>query len=128
MYNIFLDDLRKPKDVSWVELPNVEWIIVRSYKEFRNLVWEKGIPKFVTYDHDLSDAHYGHGLNYDEIPYETYFEKTGYDCAKFLVNECNKLGVKHPPFSVHSMNPVGAKNIFKYIERYNETLNNNKSE
>lgn len=119
-YNLFLDDLRMPKNVTWIDLPNHEWIIVRSYKEFRDIIWNKGIPNFVTYDHDLSDTHYGHGLRGDEIPYDSYIEKTGYDCCKFLVNECNKLGIKHPPFAVHSMNPVGKQNIIDYVKSYNK--------
>ena len=119
-YYLFLDDIRMPDDVSWVKLPkDVEWIIVRNYKEFRKTIWSKGIPKFVAFDHDLSNNHYEHGLHGDNIPYDTYTEKTGYDCAKFLVNECNKLGVKHPDYTVHSMNPVGKSNIINYVESYN---------
>lgn len=119
-YYIFLDDVRKPSDVTWVDLPMKTYTVVRSYKEFRDIIWNQGIPKFVAYDHDLSDAHYGHGLNGDKIDYDKYEEKTGYDCAKFLVNECNKLGIKHPPYQVHSMNPVGKQNIISYIEIYNK--------
>ena len=119
-YYLFLDDIRMPEDVTWVKLPkNVEWEIVRDYKEFIKTIWDKGIPKFVAFDHDLSDNHYGHGLLGDDIPYDTYTEKTGYDCAKFLVNECNKLGVKHPDYVVHSMNPIGKQNIITYVESYN---------
>lgn len=119
-YYIFLDDVRKPSDVTWVDLPMKTYTVVRSYKEFRDIIWNQGIPKFVAYDHDLSDAHYGHGLNGDKIDYDKYEEKTGYDCCKFLVNECTKLGVKHPPYVVHSMNPVGKQNIISYVETYNK--------
>lgn len=123
-YYLLLDDIRSVDDVKkYTKLPNIsddQWIIVRSYKEFRDIIWNQGIPKFVAYDHDLSDAHYGHGLNGDKIDYDKYEEKTGYDCAKFLVNECNKLGIKHPPYQVHSMNPVGKQNIISYIETYNK--------
>ena len=121
-YNLFLDDLRMPKNVTWINLPNHEWTIVRSYKEFRDIIWNKGIPNFVTYDHDLSDDHYGHGLRGDEIPYDSYTEKTGYDFCKFLCNECFKLDKNHPSFTVHSMNPVGKKNIEQYIGKYNEYI------
>lgn len=48
MYNLFLDDIRMPEDVSWVKLPkNIEWVIVRNYKEFRKTILNKGIPEFV---------------------------------------------------------------------------------
>jgi hypothetical protein len=123
-YHLFLDDVRNPEDVTWVKLPECNWIIARSYEEFRTVIWNKGIPKFVSYDHDLSDDHYE---NYHSIyangelgiDYDKFTEKTGYDCAKFLVNECNKLAAKHPDYVVHSMNPVGKQNIINYVESYN---------
>ena len=118
-YNLFLDDNRIPTDVTWVNLPKCSWVVVKNYKSFRETIWNMGIPKFITYDHDLADCHYGHGLKGDEILYDSYDEKTGYECAKFLVNECNKLGVKHPPYIVHSMNPIGKQNIISYVESYN---------
>ncbi len=65
---------------------------------------------------------YGHGLNNDDIPYDKYTEKTGYDCAKWLVEYCMNKGVKHPPYMVHSMNPVGKQNIISYVESYNKSV------
>lgn len=121
-YYLFLDDIRMPTDVRWVKLPNVEWTIIRNYSEFRNIILSLGIPEFVAYDHDLADKHYGHGLNGDEIDYSQYTEKTGYDCCQFLLNQCNNKSIKHPPYVVHSMNPVGANNIRNIIERYNRTV------
>ncbi len=121
-YNLFLDDVRLPNHVTWVDLPpNQHYSVVRNYQEFVDLITLRGIPKFVTYDHDLSDDHYGHGLRGDNIPYDQYAEKTGYDCAKWLVDYCMKKGVKHPPYMVHSMNPVGKQNIINYVESYNRT-------
>ena len=122
-YNLFLDDVRLPNHVTWVDLPpNQHYSVVRNYQEFVDLITLRGIPKFVTYDLDLSDDHYGHGLRGDNIPYDSYKEKTGYDCAKWLVNECMIKGVKHPPYIVHSMNPVGKQNIISYVESYNKSI------
>ncbi len=118
-YNIFLDDVRHPNQVTWVQLPQKPYSLVRSYKEFVELITLRGLPEFVAYDHDLSDSHYGHGLNGDAIPYDQYTEKTGYDCAKWLVSYCIEKGKKHPPYVVHSMNPVGKSNIISYVESYN---------
>lgn len=118
-YYIFLDDIRSPRDVKWVQLPLVPWTIVRDYKEFRTTIWNKGIPEFVAYDHDLADSHYGSMNHGGAIDYDNLTEKTGYDCAKFLCNECMKANVKHPEFVVHSMNPVGADNIRQYIKQFN---------
>jgi len=122
-YNLFLDDVRLPNNVTWVDLPpNQHYSVVRNYNEFVDLVTLRGLPKFVTYDHDLADSHYGDGLHGDDINYNKYNEKTGYDCAKWLVNECMKKGVKHPPYQVHSMNPVGKQNIISYVESYNRSI------
>jgi len=121
-YYLFLDDIRLPSDVRWVKLPECPWTIIRNYSECRNTILYLGIPEFVAYDHDLSDMHYGHGLKDDEIDYNKYTEKTGYDCCQFLLNQCNNKGIKHPPYVVHSMNPVGASNIRKIIDSYNRTV------
>jgi hypothetical protein len=116
-YNLFLDDVRLPNHVTWVPLPeNQHYSLARNYQEFVDLITLRGLPKFVTYDH------YGHGLRGDNIPYDQYAEKTGYDCAKWLVDYCMKKGVKHPQYQVHSMNPVGKQNIISYVESYNKTV------
>jgi hypothetical protein len=117
---LFLDDLRIPTDVTWVDVPvDQHYSVVRSYKEFVDLITLRGVPKYVCYDHDLADCHYGDGLNNDQIDYNKYQEKTGYDCAKWLVNYCMERGIKHPPYIVHSMNPIGKLNIESYINSYN---------
>ena len=121
-----LDDIRSMDDVrKYTKLPNIpneQWTVVRSYSEFVNIINKLGLPTFVSFDHDLGLSHYGHGLNGDDIPYDSYTEKTGYDCVKWLVDYCMKNGVKHPSYVVHSMNPVGKRNIESYIESYNKTV------
>ena len=122
-YNLFLDDVRVPTQVTWVDIPkNQHYSLVRNYDQFVELITLRGLPKYVCYDHDLADCHYGHGLNNDEIPYDSYKEKTGLDCAKWLVGYCFAKKIKHPPYIVHSLNPVGKKNIESYIESYNKSL------
>jgi len=127
-YNLFLDDVRLPNQVTWVDLPpNQHYTLVRNYQEFVDLITLRGLPKFVTYDHDLSMEHYEnyHTVNQQGglvIDYNKFGEKTGYDCAKWLVEYCMKKGVKHPPYQVHSMNPIGKQNIISYVESYNKTL------
>jgi len=121
-YYLFLDDVREPSDVTWVLLPQHDWTIVRNFNEFKTIILKRGIPSFVAYDHDLSDMHYGHGLRGDKIPYEQYSEKTGYDCAKWLIAHCMDKKVNHPPYVVHSMNPIGKQNIISYVESYNKSI------
>lgn len=106
MYNLFLDDIRNPEDVTWVALPRCEWVVVRSFVEFVDVVTQRGVPAFITFDHDLADAHYGN------MPSA---EKTGYNCAKWLVEFCMDNRTKIPEFAVHSMNPVGAENIRQFL-------------
>ena len=119
-YNLFLDDVRVPTDVTWANIPvDQHYSLVRSYKEFVDLITLRGLPKFVCYDHDLADCYYGDGLSNDQIDYNKYQEKTGYDCAKWLVNYCMQKNEKHPPYVVHSMNPIGKLNIESYINSYN---------
>ena len=142
-YHLFLDDERHPWSVKWVQLPNVVWEVVRNYDEFIQTIQAHGVPKFVTFDHDLADEHYqamlkecehadkkftfwmpgddeheGLNMTFDYGP-----EKTGYDCAKWLVDFCADNGVGFPEYEVHSMNPVGAKRIRDYIANAKKHLN-----
>lgn len=115
-YYLFLDDVRVPTQVKWVDLPLIDpnsWIIVRNYNEFCEMILKNNLPEFICFDHDLSTEHYD--VNTDP---NTYKEKTGYDCAKWLIEYCriNKLEV--PKYLVHSLNPIGAENISRYIENY----------
>ena len=125
-YNLFLDDYRIPTHVTWVKIPDYQhYTVVRNYKQFVDMILLRGIPQFVCYDHDLADVHYNtyHNVNEAgglEIDYDKFTEKTGYDCAKWLVNYCVDKKIKHPPYIVHSLNPIGKKNIESYIENYNK--------
>ena len=126
-YYIFLDDIRNPHDVFWEHIPNKPWTIVRSYNDFVQYIENVGrVPDFVCYDHDLADDHYKNVLDLHNtkgnIDYNRYKEKTGYDCAKWLVNYCIDHGIKHPPYVVHSMNPIGKQNIISWIESYNKSI------
>ncbi len=115
-YYLFLDDERKPEQVTWVNIPRDRiYVVVRSYQEFCDNIVSFGVPDFISFDHDLADQHYGHGLNNDHIPYDSYSEKTGYDCAKWLVDFCIDRSISFPEYAVHSMNPIGSENIKAYI-------------
>lgn len=57
-YNLFLDDLRKPKQAydytkNKIYL-NLNWVIARTYKEFRDILINRGLPQVVSFDFDLS--------------------------------------------------------------------------
>ena len=126
-YNLFLDDLRHPYDcISYMESPGIyakwSWVVVKNYDQFIAKIREEGLPSMISFDHDLADAHYDPAMyegveEYSKL-YETFDEKTGYDCAKWLVDYCMDNGLKLPEFEVHSMNPAGGENIKKYLENF----------
>lgn len=112
-YKIFLDDVRMPRDVTWVNMPLGPWSIARNYDQFIGVIKSIGLPDFISFDHDLADEHYGGGAKYDQ-----YVEKTGYECAKWLVDYCIEHKLTMPGYQVHSLNPIGKENIIKYIENF----------
>lgn len=132
-YNLFLDDFRMPEDCSkYMPLPTIysklEWVIVRNYEEFVNFISKNGLPDMISFDHDLADEHYSQDMYsgnevYDKN-YEKFTEKTGYDCAKWLVSHCMDFDVDLPEYIVHSMNPAGGKNIWEYLEGYRKFREN----
>jgi len=102
---LFLDDevtpmCRYPRD------NDEDWNIVRSFTEFKEYILKNGIPKTISFDHDLG-----------------MFEGDGNDCAKWLVEYCIDNKIFEPNFVVlvHSMNPAGVErinNTFKYFFDY----------
>jgi len=92
--NLYLDDLR----------PTPEGFErVYNFEEFVAFISQNGMPDFISFDHDL-------GL-----------EKTGFDCAKWLVEYCLDNQVSLPDFAVHSQNPVGKENIEKLLENFRKS-------
>lgn len=123
-YNIFLDDIRYPVTTLHVNLPLVEWTIVRSYDEFVRTIKQRGLPKLITFDHDLASIHYPTSedemsLNH-RIQYDSMKEKTGYHCALWLIDYCMDNGYWLPEFMVHSMNPAGKRNIIQVLDRFRD--------
>ena len=122
MYNLFLDDIRQPmtcynympasiKDVYSLE----KWVIVRDYDDFVKVITEKGLPDLISFDHDLADIHYNPETWTESFVYK---EKTGKDCAQWLVDYCLDNELPLPQYIVHSMNPVGKKNILSLLNNF----------
>jgi hypothetical protein len=117
-YNLFLDDIRTPqmayaivKDIRYTSL---DWVVVREYDDFVSYITEHGIPDLISFDHDLDISHY---VDWSEtIP--TTDEKTGYDCAKWLVEYCMNNGCELPDYLTHTMNPVGKENIIGLFKSF----------
>ena len=123
MSNLFLDDIRNPVNVTqswhngvWIEFPShYVWDVVRSYKEFVAYIETNGLPTRIAFDHDLSYE--------DQNKTEGFIEKTGMDCAKWLVDYCIDKDLALPEFYVHSFNVVGRMNIANLLTRFQEHQN-----
>jgi len=134
-YRIYLDDVRTPIDN--------DWVVVRDYDEFVTKVQELGLENIetISLDHDLGisamgEYHFNVSPNYT-LDYNNITEKTGYDCAKWLVNYFYNTrdkvshtevdgefmnnpveGFIFPTVYVHSANPIGSANILGYINNF----------
>lgn len=118
-----MDDERTPSDVRWVKLPKPPvWDVVRSYNQFVSWIEMNGLPKFVTFDHDLSFEHYPFGEQdpTHKIPYNSYKEKTGYHALNWLIEYCSQKDLALPEIQIHTMNIVGKENMKAAIKHYYE--------
>lgn len=129
-YKLFLDDFREIFD-AFVYTRNpiytdIDWIIVRNYSEFCQCIDECGLPEIVSFDHDLADTHYSHENQYGILDYDTFTEKTGYHCAKWMIDYMLEQEIyKLPKCYVHSMNPVGRENINSLFSSFIKVYGNN---
>ena len=131
MRRLFLDDVRNPKDcVSYMrnKVYNEDWDIVRTYDEFVDYIKTNGAPDEISFDHDLADEHYHPSMfhspeSYGE-KYNSFKEKTGYDCAIWLSQYCIGNVIPMPEKCyIHSMNPVGRDNIQSILNSAIKVLN-----
>ena len=128
---IYLDDVRTPTMEGWD--------VVRSYDQFVTKVTEVGLNNIhmISLDHDLGDSAMSEYFdnvspNY-KLDYSNITEKTGYDCAKWLVEHFYETNpewieenrtfhkgnkIKFPSVYVHSANPIGSANIMGYINNF----------
>lgn len=111
---LWLDDIRDPFE------NNGEWLIfspleqpyeviwIKSYVDFVDYINNNGLPDGICFDHDLGDEN----------------EKTGYDCAKYLVDYCLDKNLVLPLYNIQSANPVGKDNINGLLINYNKYYEN----
>lgn len=139
---LWLDDTRKPfgfidddeEKGSWLTFSPIaqpfETIWAKNYDEFVSWIKTNGLPDAICFDHDLGmDVALkarAKGMSKRKSRELKQHEKTGYDCAKWLVEYCldNKLAL--PKWNIQSANPVGKANIeglfgsfAKHIARHN---------
>jgi len=127
---VYLDDVRTPVEK--------DWVVVRSYDEFVQKVLELGFENIstISLDHDLGPSamkEYFQNVspNYN-LDYNNITEKTGYDCAKWLIEHfydknphllelsrlVKKKKITFPNVYTHSANPIGSANIMGYINNF----------
>lgn len=113
---IYLDDIRTPIEE--------DWIVCRDYDEFVNKVSDIGLENIymISLDHDLGETaikeYFKNVKTNYVLDYDNIHEKTGYDCAKWIVGESMDKNVDLPLIMTHSANPIGSANIMGYINNY----------
>jgi hypothetical protein len=113
---LWLDDLRDPSQGQfkiWLNLAfgeNLDVTWVKSYDEFVRYFKHNEMPYAISFDHDIHSFELTDDLDPNE--------KTGLDCAKWIVDYCMNNAVRLPKYFVHSANPVGRENIQSYLDNY----------
>jgi hypothetical protein len=110
-YNLFLDDQRSPsqaflhgRNVTLLEHTKTlafQWTVVRSYDEFVETIYQKGLPRLVSLDNDLTEAHMNYFLSGDTDVFDVNkFTDNGISCLEFLLNN----GMNPEGIYVHTAN------------------------
>lgn len=81
MIKVYFDDLREPPDDTWV--------VIRDIATFQDYVVKNGVPKFISFDHDLGG------------------DERAIDAIKWMIEK--ELEIYQ--WQIHSANPVGAENM-----------------
>lgn len=103
-YKLFLDDIRDVKMV-YKNLTDEDFVIVRNFKDFKQVIIENGLPELISFDNDL-------GLDENEN-----IAEDGFAAAKWLVYESG-LDLRNLKFNVHSANPVASQQIQSLLDNY----------
>ena len=99
-YKMFIDDERFPV--------TTDWVIVRSSEEAKECVRNYGIPRFISFDHDLGGE--DTSMNFIHWLIKIVLDSNGF--MKFPTE-----------YTVHSQNPVGAANIKSLMDSAIANLN-----
>ena len=129
---LWLDDVRDPSSNfgEWLIFSpigrDVKVVWVKTYFEFVKWIKENGLPDAICFDHDLGKNTekelLAAGYSKKEARKLKKEEKTGYDCAKWLVEYCLDRGRKVPAWGLQTSNPAGRDNIDALLKNYNKTF------
>lgn len=125
---LWLDDLRNPFLDLECRAPREDGVInwVLNYNEFILWIDKFGLPDLISFDHDLAEEHYTPEVywsdyhkskDYQDWKYKSYKEKTGKDCATWLVKYCKRKELPLPRYNIHSANPVGVDYILDELTK-----------
>jgi len=115
MYNLFLDDIREPENITIYRESKRDWVVVQNYDDFVRYIEENGLPTMVSFDHDLHFEHYAAMGKILEFK-----EKTGYDALIWLCEYIEKNNLKIPEIKFHTSNYVGMKNMNNYLYEFKQ--------
>lgn len=103
----WVDDMRDPKQFLNDRQKNDTVMWFKTAEDFEAAIVNYALPDEVWFDHDLGE------------------DKSGKDCADFLVNYCLDRGLGLPTYNSQSQNPVGRQNILGLLDSYNKFYINN---
>ncbi|MEC5166905.1 hypothetical protein RCH18_002654 [Flavobacterium sp. PL11] len=107
-YKLFLDDIRTV-DMVYENWTDQDFVIVRTFNDFKKVILSKGIPEYISFDNDL-------GLDDEGV-----IAPDGYAAAKWLVYKSG-LDLVNLKFYVHSANPVASQQIQSLLDNYIKNL------
>lgn len=113
---LYLDDVRIPTEG--------DWQVVKNYDELVAHIRLNGLENYevISLDHDLGESamkeYYTNTKPNFSLDYGNIDEKTGMDCARWIVAESMTKQIPLPQIFVHSANPIGSANIIGYVNNY----------
>lgn len=93
-WKLFIDDERNPPDDSWS--------VCRTNEEAVALIERDGMPRLVSFDHDLGRDDTGPRTTMELVVWMSIYH----------FNE------GPPQYTVHSANPVGCQNLISFLESW----------
>lgn len=97
---LWLDDERNPDSdfLEDIQCSIEDVTICKNYSEFVKSIQLNGLPDWISFDYYLQD------------------EKTGYDCASWLVDYCHETKQNIPKYNIHSFSSEGRIMIYNKLE------------
>ena len=106
-YKIFLDDLRTV-DMVYGPGRDHEFEIVRNVDDFKKIVEDRGVPDYISFDHDLGLRDNGEVMD-------------AYEVVKWMVYD-KEYDLRDMKFMIHSANPLAFGRINSLINNWNKEL------